>query len=111
MEGYIRTCVDRVVEEKLQQLRLQAPAPHIMIGSQPQLFYGNHLAEKREFIMICEANFLSAGWGPGQDAQKVAYASSFLRSLPAQDWIGFIHRTNINTVSREQFKARLCFSG
>lgn len=107
MEEYIRTCVDRVVEEKLQQLRFQAPGPHIMIGSKPELYYGRNRAEKSEFIMICEANFLSARWGPDQETQKVAYASSFLRSLPAQEWILFIHHTNINTVSWEQFKAKL----
>lgn len=107
IEEYIRACVDRLVEEKLQQLRPQVPTPHIMIGSKPPLYYGRSRAEYGEFIMVCEANFLSARWGPDQDTQKVAYASSYLRSLPAREWTAFIYHTNITTVTWEQFKARL----
>ena len=102
-------------QEQLQQQQPPPPPPQSypedrllsMRGSKPEHYYGKNRAEYDEFVRVCQADFVSAQWGPNHDIRKVAYASSFLRGPPAHDWERHTRDMDPSTLTWNQLKQQL----
>ncbi|MCJ1469345.1 hypothetical protein MMC07_007978 [Pseudocyphellaria aurata] len=105
----IMATVERLVRERLaQEQRPQhTPPVHVMRGNKPQAYNGKSRSEFEEFIRVCEPTFLSAHWVPGQNIDKVAYATGFLMGTPASEWKAFKLRADIMTVTWDELKELL----